>query len=80
MKFLLKVQHPFKNKEENYDEDIVNVKVWTNNTDDLDISLRDKAIIAVKGRIQSFKTNNYDEETYFNDITAHHITYLTSFN
>jgi hypothetical protein len=27
MKFLLKVQHPFKNKEENYDEDIVNVKV-----------------------------------------------------
>ncbi|AHI58120.1 hypothetical protein P344_03925 [Spiroplasma mirum ATCC 29335] len=37
MKFLLKVQRPFKNREGNYDEDIVNFKVWTNNIDDLDV-------------------------------------------
>ncbi len=80
MKFLLKVQRPFKNREGNYDEDIVNVKVWTNNIDDLDVSLRDKAIIAVKGRIQSFKANNFDDESYYNDIIADRVTYLTSFN
>ncbi|ELL44153.1 MULTISPECIES: single-stranded DNA-binding protein [Spiroplasma] len=80
MKFLLKIQRPFKNKDGNYDSDLVNVKVWTNNIDDLDISLRDKAIIAVKGRIQSFRSNNFDEENYYNDIIADRVTYLSSFN
>ncbi|UNF62212.1 MULTISPECIES: single-stranded DNA-binding protein [Spiroplasma] len=70
MKFLLKIQRPFKNKDGNYDSDLVNVKVWTNNIDDLDISLRDKAIIAVKGRIQSFRSNNFDEENYYNRLLA----------
>ncbi|WP_338992469.1 single-stranded DNA-binding protein [Spiroplasma endosymbiont of Seladonia tumulorum] len=80
MKFLLKIQRPFKNKDGNYDNDLVNVKVWTNNIDDLYISLRDKAIIAVKGRIQSFRFNNFDEENYYNDIIADRVTYLSSFN
>lgn len=80
MKFLLKIQRLFKNKDGNYDSDLVNVKVWTNNIDDLDISLRDKAIIAVKERIQSFRSNNFDEENYYNDIIADRVTYLSSFN
>ncbi|WP_186823341.1 hypothetical protein [Spiroplasma phoeniceum] len=44
------------------------------------ISLRDKAIIAFKERIQSFRSNNFDEENYYNDIIADRVTYLSSFN
>ncbi|WP_342256180.1 single-stranded DNA-binding protein [Spiroplasma endosymbiont of Poecilobothrus nobilitatus] len=80
MKFSLKIQRPFKNKDGNYDSDLVNAKVWTNNIDDLDIILRDKAIIAVKGWIKSFRSNNFDEENYYNDIIADRVTYLSSFN
>ncbi|WP_236608000.1 single-stranded DNA-binding protein [Spiroplasma chrysopicola] len=80
MKFLLKVQRPFKNRDGHYDNDLVNIKVWTNNIDDLDISLQDKAMIIVKGRVQSYRSNNYDDDIYYNEIIADKVTYLNCLN
>lgn len=51
MRFFVKIKRPFKNKEGDYEDDIVKIKVWTNN---VDISLKDKAVIGIKGCIQSY--------------------------
>ena len=49
--------------------------------DNLDLSLKDKAIIGIKGRIQSYPYINDDgEELFANDIVADRITYLSSLN
>lgn len=77
MRLYVKVKRPFKNKEGEYDDDIIKVKVWTNNIDDVEVSLKDKSVIGIKGRISSFNISN-DEENYINEVIADKITYLTT--
>lgn len=77
MRLFVKVKRPFKNEEGAYDDDIIKVKLWTNNIDDADVSLKDKSVIGIKGRISSFNISN-DEENYINEVIAEKITYLTT--
>lgn len=78
MRFFVKIKRPFKNKEGDYEDDIVKIKVWTNNVDDVDISLKDKAVIGIKERIQSYDISNTDDTNYINEVIADKITHLTS--
>ncbi len=79
MRFHLSVPRPFKNREGRYEEDIIKIKVWSNNVEDSKVSLKKAAIIGVRGRISSYPyTNAEGEELFSNDVIADRVTYLTT--
>lgn len=73
-KFVLAVERPFKNRQNQFEIDFVAIKTWVANTDELKTLLKKNAIIGIKGRIQTFanKTNDF----YHTEIIADKITYL----
>jgi single-strand DNA-binding protein len=72
-RFKMRIPKPFKNKNGEIGEDIINIKVWSGNLEDEAI-LHDQANIGIEGRIQSFPSK--DMKSVFNEILAHRVYYL----
>ncbi len=78
IKFTLKVQKPYKNKEGIYDFDYINIKVWDKILQDVEEMLSYDQILGIKGRINSNPFINKDGiKIYLNDILAENVTNLT---
>lgn len=73
-KFVLAVERPFKNRQNQFEIDFVAIKTWVANTDELKTLLKKNAIIEIKGRIQTFA--NKANDFYYTEIIADKITYL----
>jgi single-strand DNA-binding protein len=75
----LAVQRSFKNMEGSYDTDFVKISVWEGLSTAIESYATKGVMLAVKGRIQSWKYELADEKKLsMLDIIAERITYLSS--
>jgi len=75
IKFRLKTEKPFRNKEGDVLEDFINVKVWDNNIDDIYTILEVNNVVGVRGRISSFKTPKSSD--FYNEIIADRLFFIS---
>jgi len=73
-KFVLAIERPFKNRQNEYEIDFITIKTWVANTDELKSLLKKNALVGIKGRIQTFA--NKANDFYYTEIIADRITYL----
>ena len=73
-KFILAVERPFKNRQNEYEIDYITIKTWVSNCEQYKNLLVSDTIIGVKGRIQTFsnKTNDF----YYTEVIADRIIYI----
>lgn len=73
-KFILAVERPFRNRNNDYEIDFITVKTWLANIENIKGLLKSDTIIGIKGRIQTFTTKNSD--FHYTEIIADKITYI----
>lgn len=75
-KFIIAIERPFKNKQNEYEIDYITVKTWSTNCEEISSLLKINNIIAVKGRIQTFanKTNDF----YYTEVIGDKLTFISS--
>jgi len=72
-KFKVRVTRTFKNKLGEFQDDIINIKVWSTTLED-ESMLHDQATLAIEGRIQSFLSK--DQKNICNEVIADKVVYL----
>ena len=73
------VQRPFKNMDGAYDTDFIKVSVWEGLATAIESYASKGVLIAVKGRVQSWKYDLPDDRKLsMLEVIAERITYLTS--
>lgn len=75
IKFRLKTDRPFRNKDGEVIQDYINIKVWQNCIDDVDSILETDNIIGVRGRINSFKSPK--DDFYYNEVIAERLFFIS---
>lgn len=74
----LAVQRPFKNMEGNYDTDFIKITVWEGLATSIESFCQKGVMIAVKGRIQTWKYEISDEKKItMIEVIADRISYLS---
>lgn len=73
-KFILAIERPFKNHQNEYEIDYITIKTWLANCQELKELLKPGVTLGLKGRIQTFsnKTNDF----YYTEIIADKLTYI----
>lgn len=70
------VQRPFKNVDGNYDTDFVKCSVWEGLSTLIEPYCQKGTMIALKGRIQSYKREIQEKSYTFVEVVAERISYL----
>ncbi|MDQ7982774.1 MAG: single-stranded DNA-binding protein [Spiroplasma sp.] len=73
-KFIVAVERPFKNRQNEYEIDYITIKTWLANCQEIKELLKHGVIIAIKGRIQTFSNKNND--FHYTEIIADKLTYI----
>lgn len=73
-KFILAVERPFKNRNNDYEIDFITIKTWLANIENIKGLIKSESIIGLKGRIQTFTNKNND--FHYIEIIADKIIYI----